>query len=376
MFTTVIIFILVLGLLVFVHEFGHFSAAKAAKVGVDEFGFGFPPRLFGYKFKKTVYSLNWIPIGGFVKIKGVVGGDQAGEEKKSNKEDADNFINKPIWQRFLILFAGVFMNFLLCAILYSIGFTMGMPAALDNIPKSAAVKDQKILILEVLPDMPAQKAGLLANDYITKVDGQDVKTVLQFKEILSSHENEEVTLSVERNSENFDKKVEIRNVAPEDTPGIGIYLTEAGIVSYAWPRAIYEGFKQTFWIIGMIFKSLYDIVASLFIAQKEAPEFSGPIGIAVLTSQVTKMGFIYLLQFVALLSINLAIFNLLPLPALDGGRLLFLLIEKLRGKAVNQKIEAVVHNIGFAFLLLLIVLVTFKDVSQYQIIDYVKNIFS
>jgi len=128
-------------------------------------------------------------------------------------------------------------------------------------------------------------------------------------------------------------------------------------------------------LVGLIFKSLYDIVSNLFVGKSAGADFSGPIGIAVLTNQVTKMGFIYILQFAALLSINLAIFNLLPLPALDGGRLLFLIIEKIRGKSINQKIENVVHNIGFAFLLLLILLVTFKDISKYQIISYLKNIF-
>jgi regulator of sigma E protease len=376
MITTIIVFVIILGLLVFVHELGHFGVAKAFKIGVDEFGFGFPPRLFGFKFRKTIYSLNWIPIGGFVKIKGIVGGDQAGEEKKENKKDDDNFINKPIWQRFAVLFAGVFMNFILCGLLYSVGFMIGLPAALDNVPSSAVIKNEKILILEVLPDMPAERAGLQASDFIEKINGQEVSTVDQFKKILSSQNGAEVTFLVERAGEILEQKVAVENIAPDNTPGIGIYLTEAGTVSYPWYSAIYHGFKQTFVVVGMIFKSLYDIITSLFIKEKIAPEFSGPIGIAVLTSQVTKMGFIYILQFTALLSINLAIFNLLPLPALDGGRLIFLIIEKMRGKAVNQKIEAIVHNIGFAFLLLLIVLVTFKDISRYQIIDYVKNIFS
>lgn len=377
MITTIIVFIVVLGILVFVHELGHFTMAKIFGVGVEEFGFGFPPRLYGLKKGKTIYSLNWIPIGGFVKIKGVVGGDQADELDKKNKSDKDNFINKPIWQRFAILFAGVFMNFILCGLLYSIGFMIGLPASLDGLPNSAVVANQKILIMEAVPDSPAAKAELIQGDAIVSVNDAKFQTIADLKKYLASYDNQEVKINIERTNQIIEKNILVtRTIANDNEPGIGVYLTESGTVSFPWYEAIYRGFKHTVILVGLIFKSLYDIVSNLFVGKSAGADFSGPIGIAVLTNQVTKMGFIYILQFAALLSINLAIFNLLPLPALDGGRLLFLIIEKIRGKSVNQKIENMVHNIGFAFLLLLILLVTFKDISKYQIINHLKNIFS
>lgn len=374
MFLTIIVFIVILGLLVFVHEFGHFIVAKLCKVGVEEFGFGFPPRIFGWKKGETTYSLNWIPIGGFVKIKGIVGADQ--DNAADDKAD-DSFMTKPIWQRFSILFAGVFMNFILCGLLFSVGYIIGLPSLIENVPASAHVQNMHIAITEILPDTPAAAADLQAGDIINQINGQQVNTITDLKKNINQQTaDSNVKLKIERNDQLIDKDVKIVKIANNNELGIGVYLTETGTVSFPWYEAIYRGFKQTILLIGMIFAALWNIIYSLITSGKTAADFSGPIGIAVLTDEMTKMGFIYVLQFTALLSINLAIFNLLPLPALDGGRLLFLIIEKLRGKPTNQKIEAIIHNIGFALLILLVILVTFRDISKYEIINHVKNLFT
>lgn len=372
MLLTILVFIIILGVLVFVHEFGHFICAKIFKVGVEEFGFGYPPRLVGWKKKETIYSLNWIPIGGFTKIKGTVGADQ---DNTADVKSNDSFMAKPIWQRFIILFAGVFLNFILCGFLFSVCYMIGLPSATADLSANAKVSAQKVLIMETIPDKSAAQAGLLAGDYILKINNQPTDDITKLKEAIKSYQNQEINITILRNNETLEKKVFVQINNEDNQPGIGVYLTEAGTVSYPWYSAIYQGFKHTVMIVIMIFQVLGGIIIGLFSQQSVSAEFAGPIGIAVLTNQVTKMGFIYILQFAALLSINLAIFNLLPFPALDGGRLLFLVIEKIRGKAVNQKIEAVVHNIGFALLILLILVVTFKDISKYQIVNYVKNIF-
>lgn len=374
MLLTIVVFIAVLGILVFVHEFGHFIVAKMCKVGVEEFGFGFPPRLFGWKKGKTIYSLNWIPIGGFVKIKGIVGADQ---DNKADAKASDSFMTKPIWQRFSILFAGVFMNFILCAGLFSIGYTIGFPSLLEEAPASAKIRNKQVAIMEILPNTPAANAELQAGDIIKKINNQPVDSISNLKnEINGQADGKNINLLISRKEQIIEKEVEITKIADSNELGIGVYLTETGLVSFPWYEAIYRGCKQTVLLVIMIFVALWDIIHSLITSGQSSVDFSGPIGIAVLTNEMTKLGFIYILQFTALLSINLAIFNLLPLPALDGGRLLFLIIEKLRGKPTNQKIEAIVHNVGFALLILLVVLVTFRDVSKYEIINHVKNLFT
>jgi len=359
---------------VLVHEFGHFIVAKICHVGVEEFGFGFPPRIFGWKKGKTIYSLNWIPIGGFVKIKGIVGADQ---DNTADAKANDSFMVKPIWQRFAILFAGVFMNFILCAGLFSIGYTVGFPSLLEDVPASAQIKNKHVAIMEVMPDTPANKADLQAGDIIEKINNQPVDSISDLKNSINQQEEgKNVNLIIDRKEQTIEKTVNITKIADNNELGMGVYLTETGTVSFPWYEAIYRGCKQTILLVAMIFAALWDIIYSLITSGQSAVDFSGPIGIAVLTNEMTKLGFIYVLQFTALLSINLAIFNLLPLPALDGGRLLFLIIEKLRGRPTNQKIEAIIHNVGFALLILLVILVTFRDVSKYEIINHVKNLFT
>lgn len=376
MISAIIVFIIVLGLLVFIHELGHFVVARLFGVGIEEFGFGYPPKIFGIKKGETIYSINWIPIGGFVRIKGVVGAEE-GEQTKEYKEDKNSFINKPIYQRFAILFAGVFMNFVLGAFLFAVGFMIGMPTTLDNVPDSAKIKNQELVIVESLVDRPAGNAGIEPGDNIIQVENTEVKSIDEFKAVTSEKQaGEEINLTVQRDEETLEKTLAVQEIPEnENIPGIGVSLTETGIVSYSWYESVYRGFAYAIKLIGMIFEAIWLIFYGLFTSGSPGVDFSGPVGIAVLTNQVTQLGFIYILQFTALLSINLAIFNLLPIPALDGGRLIFLVIEKLRGKPVNQKIEATIHTIGFALLMLLVLIVTFRDVRKYEIFDTIKNFF-
>lgn len=375
MFITIIIFLVVLSLLVFVHEFGHFFSARRLGVKAEEFGFGFPPRIFGIyrdknkKWKKvwgkkqvtdnsdTIYSINAIPLGGFVRIKGQDG---------DSHDETDSFSAKRPWKRAIILSAGVIMNIALASVLISLGLIIGFPQAIDkdNLPKSVKIYDEKIQIVQVLPDSPAMEAGLQSSDAILKIDGQDIKEEADIINLISNNRNESIDLVVDRSGEM--KEFEIIPRINEETGQkiIGVAFSQTGIIKYPWYQAIWEGIKMTGYLTWAILYAFYEIIRNLIVGQPAGVEVAGPIGIADLTGQMARMGFIYLIQFTALLSINLAIINILPFPALDGGRLLFLLIEKIKGSPVKQEVEAIFHNLGFVLLMALVVWVTFKDILK------------
>lgn len=356
MFLTLVVFILILGLLVFVHEFGHFISARKNGVNVEEFGFGFPPRIFGIKRGETIYSINWIPLGGFVKIKG---------ESGEFKEDPDSFAHKKIWQRALILASGVLMNFVLAAVLLSFGFMIGLPQVVDGENHFAKVRDTKIQIVQVLKNTPAEGADLRVGDTILAIDGRRVQNISEFQGYLNSKVDSPVAFIIERDGTTVEKEIEPIILKETGKGGIGIGLLKSGIVSYPWYFAFWKGVESTALFTREILIAFYELIKNLIITQKVAVDLSGPVGIAVLTGQVARMGFIYLLQFTALLSINLAVINFIPFPALDGGRLLFLAIEKIRGKPVSRKIENLIHNIGFVLLMVLVLLVTYRDVVRW-----------
>lgn len=357
MLLTVLVFIIVLGILVLVHEAGHFVTAKKLGMKVEEFGIGFPPRIWSKKGKDGVtYSVNWVPLGGYVKIKG---------EDGENRDDPDSFASKKAWKRAIVLTAGVAMNFLLCAVLLSIGFGLGLPQAVDQESiDQGLVRDYKIMVVSVLDDHPAQAAEIELGDVLLAVDGQELQGVSSLNDYTADKIGQTVTYTISRGGEPLDKEIEIVKIE-SGQGGIGIGLVETGIISYPVHKAVWNGFKLTGYLTKEITLAFYNIFKNLIIGQPVGVQVSGPVGIAVLTGQVARLGFIYILQFTALLSLNLAIINFIPFPALDGGRLLFLGIEKIRRKPVSQKVEGIIHTLGFAILMLIIVIVTFQDVLRY-----------
>lgn len=369
---TIIIFLLVLGVLVFVHELGHFLVARKNGVKAEEFGFGFPPRIWGvYKNKEdkwkqvrgkkevrdaksTIYSFNWIPLGGFVKIKG---------ESGQNKDDKDSFAHKPVWRRALILVAGVVMNVILAGVLISIGYMIGFPDSTANLPKSAQVSGQQVQIVQIMPDSAAESADIKAGDVVVSVDGESIDSEIELQELIRASANEEVDLVLKRQDENINLTVS-PDVKDNGEGNLGVAIVSSGIVKYPFFQAIWQGFKVAFLLLGAIFVAFFELIKNLFVGAPISAEIAGPIGIADMTGNYARMGFSYLLQFTALLSLNLAVINILPFPALDGGRILFLVIEKIKGSPVKQEVENVIHNLGFILLMLLVLLVTFKDVSR------------
>jgi len=418
MIFTIVVFLLVLSILVFAHELGHFWTAKKFKVGCPEFGFGFPPRVFGFqlirgsRWKKisetenidaqvktaengvviekitdekkevdivistkrwrfirgnrelteedekygTVYSLNWIPLGGFVKIKG-----QDGEEPGA----LDSFSAQPIYKRFLILIAGVLMNIVLAMALLSIGFMIGLPQNTENVHPGGTMEAKKVQIMEVMPNSPAEKAGVKLGDQVVAIDDQVINTEEDMQKFLADKANREVILHLKRYNESQDLKVKPEILAETNRGGIGVILTASAIVRYPWYQAIWEGSVTALLLLWAIIVAFYDLIRNLIVGHAVDGAVAGPVGIATLTGQVARMGFTYLLQFTALLSLNLAVINFLPIPALDGGRALFLLFEKIKGRPVKKELENILHNVFFVLLILLIVWVTIKDVLKF-----------
>ncbi len=359
---TILIFIAVLAILVLVHEWGHFYTARKFDCDVEEFGIGFPPRATSWISKKTGirYSLNWLPLGGFVKIKGEDGQD---------KSDPGSFAAKPAWQRAIILVAGVAMNWLLAAVLLTIGFMIGLPSGLPadsaGLSPYARVSERQVQIYSVVPQSVAAEAGVQTGDIIQLIDGQPYTDVDNVQEFIVDSKNESMDLTLLRGDEQL--RITVTPLLNEDLgrATLGVGLVSVGTVSYPWFAAPVAGVQATAQLTGTIVVAFADLISDLVTGQSADVDVSGPVGIAVLTGQVARLGITHLLQFVALLSINLAIINILPLPALDGGRLLFLGIEAIRRKPADQKFESIVHNIGFLLLLLLIVFVTYRDIVRW-----------
>lgn len=383
MFLTIITFIIILSVLVFVHELGHFMMARKFGVRAEEFGFGFPPRAFGmYKNNQgrrkivwgarevtdcpgTVYSLNWLPLGGFVKIKGEDGGERS---------EADSFAGRPVWQRAFMLAAGVVMNIILAAVLISAGYMIGLPQALDGqLDASARVSNKKIQIVEVMKNTPAAAAGLELGDVILSIDNKNFANYQELQNYVAANIGHKLSYKIERGRDLIGLEVAPELMKETGKGGIGVAISETGLVSYPWYLAIWQGTKTTLILTWSIIMAFYELIKGLIFGRGVAADLAGPVGIAALTGQVARLGFAYLLQFTALLSINLAVINFLPFPALDGGRVLFLIIEKIKRSPVKKEVEAAIHNIGFALLMLLVLLVTFRDVSRFS--NIFKNVW-
>lgn len=372
MFTTIIIFILVLSLLVFVHELGHFWVARRFGLKPKEFGFGMPPRAFGFyknaegKWRTvrgnktppdaadTIYSINWLPLGGFVAL---------GEDDETTT-DPNHFHNKKAWQRSLILLAGVTMNILLAMALISFGLMIGLPQTIDENDKDAIVSNRQILVAEVMPDSPALAAGMMANDAILKINGQEFTKTQDLQKFVDEHIGEEITYSIKRGQENLDISLTPELRADTNKGGVGIGIVETGIVKYPFFQAIWNGVKTTIYLTWYILLAFFGLIKGLVMGQGVSVELGGPVRIAQITGDAARMGLPYLINFSALLSINLAIINALPFPALDGGRIMFIILEKILRRPIKKELEGTIHYIGFILLMIMVALVTYKDIAR------------
>jgi len=354
---TVLIFLAVIAILVLSHEFGHFMAAKMRGMRVDEFGFGFPPKIFGKKWGETEYTFNLFPFGGFVKI--------WGEDEVEETDNMRNFIAHGTGSKFIVIAAGVMMNILLAYVLFTIGHIAGLPTAVDD---ETLARNVQVQIIEVAALSPAADAGVLSGDTITYLAYNEerisVQNIEDVQDGIASHLGEQITLGLMRGDEEITLSITPRTHPPEGEGALGIAMLKTGIVSVPWYRAPWEELKTTAALTSAVTGGLWSFFANLFHTGEVLGEVAGPVGIAQVAGQAGRLGFIYLLQLTALLSINLAILNILPIPALDGGRMLFLIIEKLRGRPISALFAQRAHATGFIALILLMIIITYKDIVR------------
>jgi len=359
---SIVVFILVLAVLIVVHELGHFFAAKMSGVRVDEFGIGFPPRALSFKPKKgeTRYSLNWIPLGGFVKIFG----EEVSEDSATGPDSKRSFINKPSRTQIWILVAGVLGNVLAAWLFLSVGFMIGLPASVETYD-SKFVSDSHVEVTTVLPDSPAQLAGLSAGDKILAFSrGEEEKEIVStsdVNEFIGSNTNS-IEITVERQG-----VVEQVSVSPamgiiENSAALGIGIDKIGIVSLPPHIAVWEGGRVSIKLLGAIAVGLWNLIGDAVTGSADLSQLTGPVGLVGLVGEAGALGFRYLLSFTAFISLNLAIINLIPFPALDGGRIVFVLIEKLKGSPIRPRVANTLNTIGFALLILLMLVVTYNDI--------------
>lgn len=347
----IIVFLTILSILILVHEFGHFIAAKKNGVKVEEFGLGFPPRIFSVKKGETIYSINLLPLGGFVKVFG-----EEYHEKVENKDRA--FVYKKPWQKALIIVSGVIGNLLLAWFLLSYLATQGI-----------LIASNKVIIEQVQNNTPAQQAGLKIGDIIKtiKVDNK-VKVVEKPEDLIKIANNKsgkEMLLNI-KSSKGVEKTVRItaRKDFPKDQGPLGISISGSELQKYSIIQAPIVGLQLTFKYLVLILAGFGDLFKSLISFQKPAFEVAGPIGIAQFTGQALKIGQSALIEFAAALSLNLAVLNIIPFPALDGGRLSFVLYEWITKRRINKNFEKGANAIGMLILLSLVFIITINDIIR------------
>jgi regulator of sigma E protease len=363
--TIVVAFLSIIGLLV-LHEFGHFIVAKKFGIKVEEFGVGYPPRLFGKKIGETIYSINLLPFGAFVRVPQVDG-------EETSMEEVISFEKKPMRQKVMVLLGGVVSFWIIAAILFSIVFYLGAPQAISDEETNNLV-NIKVQVLSVSPDSPAEKAEIKSGDVIREMkiissageEKIEIEKVKQIQDFTGKHKGENIVLTIQRGNKLFEVPIVPRVSHPEDEGSIGIALVRTTDMRYSFWQSPIKGIEATFNMTLAVIDGWKTILSGL-IDGKGMPkgvQFVGPVGIVSLSAQAAQVGFAYFLQFIGMIAVYLAVFNILPIPSLDGGRLLFLAIEKIKGSPVNPKIEQNITVAFFGALILLMIFVTIKDIIR------------
>ncbi|MDD5421961.1 MAG: RIP metalloprotease RseP [Candidatus Omnitrophica bacterium] len=357
---SLVYFIIVLSVLVLVHELGHFAAAKRLGVRVEVFSFGFGPKLWSIKRGETEYVLSAIPLGGYIKM----AGDEPHEALKREKWE---FLSRRVWDRAQIILAGPLTNYLLAFIVFAVIFMFGSPTMTTEIGG-------------LLKDYPAEKFGLAVGDKIVSIDGKNVKYWEDMTEAIYKHTEGSMRILIERKGETFEEDITPVVRKTKDIFGKEVKVALIGIspsqkiekVKYGFLDSLNMGWKKLINLTVMTYKALWSILIGR-ISVKES--MTGPIGIFVVTGQAARMGFIYIFHLMGILSASLAIFNLLPFPVLDGGHIIFLALEKLRGRPLSIKTQEIITNIGISCLILLTIFIFYNDIVKFGIGTKVMGIF-
>ena len=356
---SLISFIVVLSVLVIVHEFGHFITARKVGVRVEKFSFGFGPKVVSFKGKETEYVISLIPLGGYVKM--------AGDEPSECKNEPWEFLSKSVFDRFKIIFAGAFLNYILAFFIFSMIFMFGSPTVTTEVGT-------------LLKDYPAEKCGIQTGDKVLSVDGRSVKYWEDMVEIIHKHTESPIKVSIERKGAVMGFEIQPIVRATKDIFGKEVKVALVGIapsqkiekIRYGFFDSFGMGAKKLFQLTAVTYKALWSILTGR-ISFKES--MTGPIGIFMITGKAAQLGFIYIFHLMGILSASLAIFNLLPFPVLDGGHIIFLALEKLRGKPLSVKAQEVIANIGISLLILLTVFIFYNDIIKFGIIGKILGAF-
>jgi len=356
---TLVIAFLCLIVLMIIHEFGHFIIAKKFGVKVEEFGIGYPPRLFGKKIGETIYSINLLPLGAFVRIYGEEGG----------VDDYRSFANLKIWKRVLIIIGGVAAFWLAAIIIFSIVFAMGADLPVGD-QEVQGLSNPQVKVVAVSANSPALEAGLQIGDTILNFD-----KIKDFQDFTQAHAGEQLDLQISRNGAVFDVALTPRVNPPSGQGAVGIGLERMAtlIKKASWYSAPIQGAVYTWQTTVSALQGLYVTLSGLIMG-KGAPqgaEFAGPLGITVFLANAASYGAGFFLYFIGMISVFIAIFNLFPIPALDGGKLIFLLLEKIKGKPVSVKIEQWITMTCFIVLIALSLFITVRfDIPRFT--DFLK----
>lgn len=343
---TLIASLIIFGLIIFVHEFGHYLFAKLSGIRVEEFALGMGPKVVSFQRGETLYSLRALPLGGFCKMSGETGNE---EYSPTRSYDPKRFDQKPILARMAVIVGGPLMNFILAALLLTLIFTvLGVP------------QDFTTSIGEVMAGDPADQAGLKSGDKILAINGNAVDKWSEMVALIQQSPEKELTLDIERDSTQFTVKV-VPSLDPESNTGkIGIVPGEAKWERIGILAGIREGLTKTYQITFLTIAGLIEMISG----KTSTEGIAGPVGIIQIIGESARYGIVYLANLTAVISINLGLINLLPIPALDGSRLIFLLVEAVRGRPVTPSKENFVHLVGFVLLMVLMVLITYKDILK------------
>lgn len=373
MIITLLAFLLVLGVLVFVHEFGHFSAARFFKVWVQKFAFGFPPKIFSKKVGETEYTVNLIPFGGYV----LMYGEEGGHEK-----DERSFTSKKTWQKVIILAAGVFMNLVLAWVIFTAFYLFGGKSIITGMDGYKHVtNNEHVYVTAVRAESPAEQAGIKSGTMIVSVDGQivhnNVSVANGVYEVTKNDPKKPVTISFTTDGKTYTKSIvtEQETIGGQKIQAIGITMEERGTTKSVWYLAPWYGLLTTGRIMWLTIVGLWGLLVSIFTKFQVGNAVGGPVAIYSYSGIFARMGFWALAQFIAILSISLALINILPFPALDGGHIAILVIESVRGKKISDKTKQAINNVGFGLLLLLMVGLVFRDLANLGVFEKIKGIF-
>lgn len=349
---TAIIFLIVLSILVFVHELGHFLMAKLFKIRVDEFAVGFPPKIFSFKKGETTYALNALPLGGYVKIHGENPGDEI------DTTDARSFQNVPWWKQVIVLAAGVIFNVIFAWLLLSMSLMIGTSkASVDGVPEAYVTGPQQVIVQAVIPDSPAAKAEIKPGDVVLFIGPESIESTTEVQELVKNTVGESVDVVILR-----DRATSSHTVVFSGEKLMGVSLAEIAEIQMPFFPALKHGLLGTWYLTKELTKGVGGFFGKLFVGDASWDEVSGPVGIAKSVGEASRDGFSSLIFISVLISISLAIMNILPFPALDGGRIVVALIEGIIRKRLNAKFVNGINTIGLGLLLLLMLVVTVKDI--------------